>query len=83
MSAMSELDARIREAIAANEPVTITLRYSDADALATLLCRIENIPERFVMNEDDVEEVADLGDLATRLFETVCKATNDALESVR
>ena len=68
-----------REAIEANKPVTITLGYADADALATILCRIENVPERFVMDEDDVEEVVDLGALATRLFETVCEATDAAL----
>ena len=78
---IAEWNCRNREAIADNRPVTITLGYADADALATILCRIENAPELFAMDEDDAEEVADLGDLATRLFETVCKATDVALNT--
>lgn len=90
MSAMAELDAAIshgtiasliREAIDDNRPVTITLGYADADRLATLLCRIENVPEMVALDSDDAEEVADLGALATRLFEAVCAATDAALNT--
>ena len=72
---------RNREAIDDNRPVTITLGYADADRLATLLCRIENVPEVAALDSDDAEEVADLGALATRLFEAVCTATDAALNT--
>ena len=72
---------RNREAIDDNRPVTITLGYADADRLATLLCRIENVPEMVALDSDDAEEVADLGALATRLFEVVCAATDAALNT--
>lgn len=72
---------RNREAIDDNRPVTITLGYADADRLATLLCRIENVPEVAALDSDDAEEVADLGALATRLLEAVCTATDVALNT--
>ena len=72
---------RNREAIDDNRPVTIVLGYADADRLATLLSRIENVPEVAALDSDDAEEVADLGALATRLFEAVCAATDVALNT--
>lgn len=70
-----------REAIEANKPVTITLGYADADALATILCRIENVPEAYAIDEDDTEEVAGIRSRATRIFEAVCAATDVALRT--
>lgn len=72
---------RQHQAIADNIPVTIRLGYADADRLATLLCRIESDPGMVAVDCDDDEELADLGDLAARLFETVCAATDTAMNT--
>lgn len=76
---VAEWNIRNREAIADNRPVTITLGYADADRLATLLCTIESDPGLVTVDPDDDDEAADVGALATRLFEAVCAATDAAI----
>lgn len=80
-SAAEWLD-RQRKAIDANVPVTLTLGFADADRLATILYRIENDPAVMAIFPDDEEEVAGLGEVAGRLFEVVCHATDAASQEL-